>query len=488
VTTVKAGAFCVAGAVILGSAVAVRAGEVLALVGLMVGVAVALVRPQAVQLLYVFVLASVPFATVPVRGLAVPLIAVLGVLALVGNARSAVVAPAGRVLLVRVGIGLALVLAALSALITGGDNGIGDVTEPLKWIGAVSGVLSLALVVGDAPGITRVVKVFLSGYILGAVIAGLTVLPATSAVIGDFLQSVGYLRTGADARYFVFNGQNIATRLTGSYTDPNILGLFSLIALGLSSLLARRWALSCAAVAFAMLLASLSRGAILGFAVSLILWLLLGKSRAPAVLSIFVVAGSMALAATVAPSLLLRLSVTGSSEDLGAQDRLRALSAFSDTVGGRFLFGLGWGRPEFRETAAAFKVNVIANAPLAAVYRAGILFAMVLVGIMLVGLACAISSRSRGSSRSVMIGATTAGVIVAIQTGYGGAVIPAVSAAWLLIVLVGAIACSSAAMSGQVGAGPSGAGKSPFSACATERTRVSSPGRDLGQGGGELSP
>jgi hypothetical protein len=400
-------------------------------------VALGLHRPRFLVLSYVFLLASFPFATVPIRGLAVPLLSVLGLLALcvqsvVGGAQRDV---RSRPFTSAALLAALLAAAALSAVVTGGVNGFADVVESAKWLGAVAGILAFALQRPSASAVATVGRVFLSGFIVAAAVSALSLSDAGAAVVDDVLSFLGYLRSGNDARFFVLAGENVAMRLTGPYTDPNILGLFSLAAIGLSFVGPKRVRWIVIGAALVMIFASLSRGAIVGLVVAVIVGILVHNRRLPALAATAGVGLGIVAAATVAPSLALRLAGTGSAEDLGSQDRLKAMWQFAETISGHLMFGLGWGRPEFRESAAAFRANVVANAPLGAVYRGGLIFAAVLVACMVVLCALVLRARRLEAAPLASLGAVGVGVIATLQTGYGGAVIPAVASVWLLLLV-----------------------------------------------------
>jgi hypothetical protein len=71
--------------------------------------------------------------------------------------------------------------------------------------------------------------------------------------------------------------------------------------------------------------------------------------------------------------------------DAGSSARGDALAEFPGHMQGHWLFGLGWGRPEFVDPATAFEVNFVANSPLLTVYRGGIFTGLAFTAILVAG-------------------------------------------------------------------------------------------------------
>ena len=104
------------------------------------------------------------------------------------------------------------------------------------------------------------------------------------------------------------------------------------------------------------------------------------------------------------------------SDDTGASARKQALVDFPPMMVGKWWFGWGWGRAEFKDGSVAQQVNMPANVPLLTVYRAGIFSGLAMMAVLII--ACAISYKLMRSNSlayalygSIVIGL----VLVALQ-------------------------------------------------------------------------
>ena len=103
------------------------------------------------------------------------------------------------------------------------------------------------------------------------------------------------------------------------------------------------------------------------------------------------------IAALAVPQVRERVFSFGSS-DAGWVARGEALANYPKQMAGHWLFGLGWGRPEFKDPAKAFEVNYVANAPLLTVYRGGVISGLLFVVMLVVG--CVVAYRALRSDRT----------------------------------------------------------------------------------------
>jgi hypothetical protein len=418
--------------------------ELLAVIGFLALLAVAPLRAlyKPIVIIYIVVLGGVPFAALGLGGLNVPFVSILAALLLLLRFIHFVIdlesygTPRGRSGIVSIAFGGTVLLAVFSLLLTGGAFGRADYTEFGKWALAV---LSVFAVRNIGKGLAA--RVFCFSVCFGAVFAvAAAYLPVASGWL-DYLSVIGYVRSGSDARFFLQGGSEVAVRVTGTYVDPNIAALFFLGALCLSwSLHGRAVRIGVQVILIAALTLCLSRGAYLASVVAIGSTLLLRGSlslRAKAL----TIGGCLllAIAALRLPAVSSRILSSFGEGDLGAQDRLYSYSQFSTVMEGNWIAGLGWGRPEFRDSASAFRVNVVANATLAAIYRGGLLAVAGFLAVVLACLCAGAKSIKFGTSVAAGAGAAVLGMIAASMTGYSlTLVVPVVA----LFSLMAALACN----------------------------------------------
>lgn len=181
-------------------------------------------------------------------------------------------------------------------------------------------------------------------------------------------------------------GRSRVPRLGGTWVDPNGAGLCIGIALVLCIvLLTGRIRAAASVILVIALLLTLSRAAIFSVLVGVLLLLLLHGMRQQ---TRKLIAGSVGLVAVVAimtPTIRNRVLSSFGSDDFGAADRGRALAMWPQYMSGHWFFGLGWGRREFTDGDYSFKYNIVANAPLIAAYRGGMIVGLTFVALLIVG-------------------------------------------------------------------------------------------------------
>lgn len=420
----------------------VSENQTLKLIGLAIllgfaGFAVSVFRPEYVGRSIVLVLGTVPFASFPVLGIqlqwVLALIIVYWFIAAIGIARKHLTAHAWRPALVSV-YGL-LLLSFISYLTTRGQFGAADDSEFLKW--ALSTSLVLVLARQSADEIRRLARIFVISTSGAAVYAILSIMPGGSFLL-NLLGSVGYQRGPDDNQaYFLQNGDIVSTRLSGTFVDPNIAAMFFFVALLLAFLvLDGRIRIVVSAVLLVALVATLSRGGMLALGTALVLFLIFNRRnihRRIWVLLFSLAAGALILAVPVTRQ---RLLTTFGQNDVGSADRLEALDQFWTVMGHGWVWGLGWGRPEFRSAAVSYAVNMVANAPLASVYRGGVVAGAGFLCLLLVCTWAAIKLIRRGTARSVVVAGLIGGFIAAIQTGYSVITIAPMTCLLALVMIV----------------------------------------------------
>jgi hypothetical protein len=139
-------------------------------------------------------------------------------------------------------------------------------------------------------------------------------------------------------------------------------------------------------------------------------------------------AGTFATLVVIAfsvPYIRERLISSFSNSDPGGEARRASLTDFPYVVGGHWLFGLGWARPEFKSGAASYALNLISNTPLLHVYRAGVFTGLAFLAVMIIG--CIIGYRALRSDSlpfAVYGGVFIADCFVGLQLDHGVADVP----------------------------------------------------------------
>jgi hypothetical protein len=101
--------------------------------------------------------------------------------------------------------------------------------------------------------------------------------------------------------------------------------------------------------------------------------------------------------------------------DRGSIDRVLSFRAFPDMMAGHWLWGLGWDREEFRNSAVGYATNYVANGPLVTIYRGGVVLGLVAVVVLGVLVVRSWSMAGRSFADSVVCCGVVAFVLVALQ-------------------------------------------------------------------------
>jgi hypothetical protein len=110
------------------------------------------------------------------------------------------------------------------------------------------------------------------------------------------------------------------------------------------------------------------------------------------------------------PSVRDRLLSSFSDSDTGRSARADSLQNLPGQMSGHWVFGLGWNRPEFKSGQLAQQVNYPSNAPLLTLYRGGIITALLLVVVLVIG--CVLAYRAMRSPS--LPNATFGGVFIGV--------------------------------------------------------------------------
>jgi hypothetical protein len=283
-------------------------------------------------------------------------------------------------------------------------------TTSLKELAAWGAATALVIPVRFMPAAARatMVRTFVLAAAAAAVLGIVLVRIDPYGLLLSRLAIAGY-REGSTNVQRVGGTEDIVTRLTGTYVEPNIAGLVLLVALLLAVAYFRGPVrLALVVVIGSGMLLTLSRAAI-GTAVvaGVLLVLRTTGPRRLALIGSGIVAG---LAALAVPAVRARLFDSFGPSDTGTIARDLALKEFPRTMEGHWLWGLGWDRDEFRSASVGRVVNYVANGPLVTIYRGGI----VLGGLAILLLALVVVRSWFVASRSFEHAVTCCGIIAII--------------------------------------------------------------------------
>jgi polysaccharide biosynthesis protein PslJ len=390
---------------------------------------VIMAAPVLLLRLFGVVLGAVPFATLP----GVPMPVVLLLAALVGLT-TAVAAPrrgAGRFGALEWAT-VALVVVSLASMLAGITSGY-DVSEFVKWLLGTSVVLSLARVTAEQRRATG--RAFVIGAAVAAPFAAFLQFFDPSGSGLSLLAPIGYGAGTADNLRYVVGSTGETVRLTGTWVDPNVAGLFLLVGavLALCCFRGAPRVVLALELAAAMVL-TLSRAALFSAAVAVAVALAVQHMRFGRRLRLLTILAIAAAAALLVPSVQDRLLESFGSHDAGTSARLDALGDFTRLLDGHWLFGLGWGRIEFRDPDATAAVNFVANSPLLTVYRGGVIDGLAFVAVIVAGLVRAVRGLRGGRLEDGLVGAAFVGfALVALQVDFPVVTIAPVTALYGLL-------------------------------------------------------
>lgn len=399
-----------------------------ALVGLTVGAYIGLRHPLYSTRALAFSLGALPFGYLP--GVHAPLVFTLGagvVLASIVH-RTAV----SRITLGESAVIALIVTSALSVVATAGA--VVDYTEFGKWL--VSTLIVVALLRLPREELELFGRIYVYSASSAAAFAVVIFFADPAGTLIGYLSPFGY-GTESESTRFVYTDTGTTVRLAGTYIDPNAAGIGLFVALMLCVLLLRgKMRIALSALLFGSIVLTLSRAALFSVIAGVGLMLLFQELRTReriAIVSGFV--GAF-LAALAIPTIRNRVFSSFGSGDAGSEARGDALADFPGHMSGHWLFGLGWGRTEFKDPGSAFEVNYVANAPLLSVYRGGILVGIAFVGILLVGAYLGYKClRSKKWEYGFVGGGFIGFSVVALQLDFPVVTIPATTMAFSVLIV-----------------------------------------------------
>lgn len=398
------------------------------IVGLLVAVYIGLWHPLWLYWGFAFTLAGLPFGTLP--GIRVPLYLIFA--AAIVLAAVIYRSPERRFHRMEKAVLIFVALAAVSVVVT--SLSLGGLYQYVKW--AIVSLAAVALMRLSNKDLERFGRIFVvvsaANAFWGLLMVTVDKAQKSLAILKPFGYDISRVavgeRGGADrlVNYAFAPDGSRSIRLGGTWIAGNGAGLAFLIAIAICVLLFVGWQRNCMVLVMSVaLLLTQSRQSMFTFFVALLLVAvfhpMLPRLR-------WYAAGAFATLIVVAlsvPYIRPRLLASFSGNDPGGAARRASLGDFPGQVGGHWLFGLGWSRPEFKSGMASYELNLISNTPLLHVYRAGLLVGIAFVIVCLIG--CVIAYRALDSQSlpyALYGGVFIAFCLVALQVDHGSADVP----------------------------------------------------------------
>lgn len=381
---------------------------VLAVAALLVAAYAATVHPLSIFVTLAAVLGFVPYLDVPGANIPVLLVLAIGVWVALAFLPGVEFRPGGPELWV-----LALAATALLSVVAT-DLSVDSLTELAAWLVATAVVVPIRFLPLAAR--TLMIRTFVISAAAAATLGSALVRLDPDGSLLSRLTFAGYSQERVRAQY-VPGTEVIATRLTGTFVEPNIAGLV----LAAAVMLAVAYFQGPMRVVLVVLiggglLLTLSRTALATVVVAgVVLVLRAGGRRRLALIASGVVAGLGALAI---PNVRGRLLDSFGPSDTGSIERDRALEAFPEAMEGHWIWGLGWAREEFRDASLSATVNYVANGPLMTIYRGGVILGILSVLALVVLVVRSWIAAKRSFEDAVVCGAVIGFVLMALQLDF----------------------------------------------------------------------
>jgi hypothetical protein len=369
-----------------------------ALIGVLamiVGVYIGLQHPLWLYWGLAVVMGALPFGYVPGVHAPLYLVFVAGVLL------AALIHTTDRSSLSKLEIAVLLLILAAGISVVATGVSLGALMLYAKWTIATLTVIALLRL--SRENLARFGRVFVCAATVNA-LAGIAMATVDQQQrLLKPLKIFGY-GVGAELRQqtqlYVYTDQGATIgrtiRLGGTWVLPNSAGLALVIALVMCLVLFRGWARAIIALILAVALGlTLSRSMIFSVAAGLLVVLLFHSMRSRDRQIAIAVIGAAAATVFLIPSLRDRLLSSFSNSDTGRSARADSLEQLPHQMSGHWIFGLGWNRPEFKSGQLAQQVNYPSNVPLLTLYRGGIITALLLVAVLIIG--CVLAYRAMRS-------------------------------------------------------------------------------------------
>lgn len=309
---------------------------------------------------------------------------------------------------------LALVVTSGIAMLANAKNLV-DYGEYIKW--SIATLVIVALLKLSPDNMAKVGRCYVYAAAANAVFGILFVTVDRGNRLMKLFNPFGYGR--AETTRFVFSdeGQTKQIRLGGLWVDPNAAGIGLVVAFALALvLLSGHLRIIVGVILAAAIALSLSRAALFSVVVGIVLVFVFHTMRRRDRQIMIGLIGLAAVVAMLTPPVRNRLLMSFGSDDTGSSARMDALRAWPGQMAGHWVFGLGWGRREFKDGVYAFQLNFVANGPLITIYRAGIIVGTLFILMVLIG--CYLSYRALRSDNfgEALYGGTFIGFsVVALQ-------------------------------------------------------------------------
>jgi polysaccharide biosynthesis protein PslJ len=382
------------------------------LMAMAVGVYIGLRHPLWLYWGLAVVIGALPFAYMP--GVHVPLYLLFAA----GVLLAALIHTSERTTLSRLEIAVVLLILAAGVSVVATGLSLGAIMLYVKWCIATLAVIALLRL--SRENLARFGRVFVCSATVNA-LAGI----AMATVDKDQrllkpLKIFGYgvgaeLRQQTQLYVYTDEGTTIGRtiRLGGTWVLPNSAGLALVIALVMCLILFRGWLRASIALILVVALGlTLSRSMIFSVLAGLVLVLLFHSMRARDRQLAIGVMGVAAATLFLIPSVRDRLLSSFSDTDTGRSARADSLAQLPGQMSGHWIFGLGWNRPEFKSGQLAQQVNYPSNAPLLTLYRGGIITALMLVVVLIIGCVMAYRAMRSPSMTDAIFGGVFIGVAV----------------------------------------------------------------------------
>ncbi|MGI9085743.1 MAG: O-antigen ligase family protein [Aeromicrobium sp.] len=324
---------------------------------------------------------------------------------------------------------LALAAVALLSVVATGLS-VASSIELVAWVAATAVVIPIRFLPTEARETTA--RTFAVSTAVASVV-GMILLIAPSGVMARVLSFTGIDPQRPNVQQ-VAGSESITTRLNGTYLEANIAGL--ILAAGFLLALVYfdgRMRVALTVVIGSGLLLTLSRAALATVVVAVVLVALRAGGRRR--LRLFWSGVTGAVVGLAIPGVRGRLLDSFGPTDTGTSARWQALQDFPGVMDGHWIWGLGWDRPEFRDAALNRATNLVANAPLATVYRGGVILGALVVVVLLALVVRSWANSRRSFADAVQCCSVIAFVAVALQLDHPVANQP--SATVMMSLLVG---------------------------------------------------
>ncbi len=381
----------------------------LALAALAIGAYAATIHPLSIFAALAVVLGAAPYSDIPGSDIPVVLTLAVGAWVALIFVPGVQFRPGWCELVV-----FALAATALLSVLATGLSGQA-LLEYLAWATATAVVVPVRSL--PAPARVAMARVFAWSTAATSAVGLVLIRIDPAGAFLSRLEFFGYDSGVPDPQLVANSDGDVATRLTGTLVNANTGALILVVGLVLAVAYVRGWQRVILVVLIgSALMLTLSRSAIGTVAVAGLLLALrtTGRQRRT------IIASGLAagLGVLALPGVLGRLLDSFGPGDVASAARAQALQQFPHVMEGHWVWGLGWDREEFRNIAVFRIVNFAANAPLATIYRGGLILGILAVIVLAVIVVRSWVLSRRSFEDAVVCCGAIAFVLVALQLDY----------------------------------------------------------------------